>query len=173
MDRMNTQLTHEHTDFTKKQFPITIVCDHIKSPANIGSIFRLADSFGVQKIYFCGQDIPINSTRMLRTARSTTDKIQFEYDISTQEVLQQIEKNDNTFIALEITSQSMPIWKFDFKKAKHIILWIGGERNGISASVLNKIDTTLHIPMFGKNSSMNAATATGIALYEITKQYCF
>ncbi|MEJ6791494.1 MAG: adenylyl-sulfate kinase, partial [Lacinutrix sp.] len=53
------------------------------------------------------------------------------------------------------------------ERAKEII---GDENFGISESILKQCDTTIHINMFGQNSSMNVVQATNIALYEITKQ---
>jgi len=46
------QLTHYDIQNEDKQFPITIVCDAIRTPENIGMCFRIAESFGVQKNLF-------------------------------------------------------------------------------------------------------------------------
>ena len=51
------QLTHENTDFEKKNFPITLVCDHIYFQQNIGSLFRIAEAFGIEKIIFIGKAV--------------------------------------------------------------------------------------------------------------------
>ena len=45
------QLTHYEIENNETKFPITIVCDAIRTPENIGMCFRIAESFGVQKIY--------------------------------------------------------------------------------------------------------------------------
>ena len=46
---------------------------------------------------------------------------------------------------------------------------IGNERQGVSERILKQVQEVVHIEMFGKNSSMNVAQATAIALYELTK----
>lgn len=49
------QLTHENTRFLKRKFPITIVCDRIYFQQNIGSLFRIGEAFGIEKIIFIGK----------------------------------------------------------------------------------------------------------------------
>ncbi len=46
------QLTHENTQFEKRCFPITLVCDHIYFQQNLGSLFRIGEAFGIEKIIF-------------------------------------------------------------------------------------------------------------------------
>lgn len=72
-------------------------------------------------------------------------------------------------LALEITSDSSALDEFKFNEIQKIALVVGNEKTGIEEEVLNLCTKKLHIRMFGQNSSMNVAQATGIALYEITK----
>ena len=52
----NYQLDHNEYKHEKRKFPIYIVLDNVEDKVNIGSIFRIADAFGVSKIYICGND---------------------------------------------------------------------------------------------------------------------
>jgi len=167
---MPEQLHHDTNTFIKKRFPITIVCDRVNSPANIGSIFRIADSFGIEHIYFCGQDITVISKRMLRTARSTHMMIPHQTEEKIEEVIDKLKIDGYTIIGLEITQNSIPISEHDFSSMDKIALVLGDENLGISENVLTKTAKNVHINMYGTNSSMNVATATGVALYEITQQ---
>ncbi len=168
---MDQQLHHDNNRFIKKQFPITLVCDRVNSPANIGSIFRIADSFSVEKIYFCGEDITVVSKRMLRTARSTHEIIPYQQSEEISEVIEQLITEDYTILSLEITQHSIPVSEYVIKPLEKIALVIGEENFGVSEKVIQVSKESLHINMYGNNSSMNVATATGIALYEITKQW--
>ncbi|AXT53903.1 TrmH family RNA methyltransferase [Aquimarina sp. BL5] len=167
---MTAQLHHENTLFVKKQFPITLVCDRVNAPANIGSIFRIADSFGIEKIYFCGEDITVISKRMQRTARATHEMIPYEQEDQILPVIDKLQSEGYKIIGLEITKNSVPVSEIDFSANDKIALIIGDESQGISEEALTKTTKSIHINMYGTNSSMNVATATGIALYEITKQ---
>lgn len=167
---MSEQLQHNNKRFVKKQFPITLICDRVNSPANIGSIFRIADSFGIEQIYFCGEDITVISKRMQRTARSTHELIPYEQTESIVDTVQLLASRGYTLLALEITDTSIPVSEYTSTPEEKIALIIGEENFGVSDEVLELVQQSVHIPMYGNNSSMNVATATGIALYEITKQ---
>ena len=161
------QLNHEQNKFFSKEFPITLVCDHIYFQDNIGSIFRISEAFGVEKIIFIGENIPLNPRKINKTSRSTHLMIPYEiiaFD-AVAEYLKDFEK-----IALEITTESQKIEDLEVNFNKKIALIIGSEISGISNELLEICNKTVHIEMFGKNSSMNVVQATGIALYEITKK---
>lgn len=163
------QLTHYNTNFIKHIFPITLVCDNITNAPNIGSLFRSADAFGVEKILFCGSTIPLGR-KMTKTSRATEKVVAFEERESILETIQQLKTENYQIISLEITSNSQPITTFVFSKEHKIALVIGDENFGISEEVLKLSNAIIHINMFGQNSSMNVVQATSVALYEITKQ---
>ncbi len=162
------QLTHDQNQFSKRQFPITIVCDTITSPANVGAIFRAADAFGVEKVMFCG-GIPDFGKRMRKTSRSTEQYVPFE--VTHEETLQAVEKlkeEGYTICAVEITANSVPLNKVNFKDFAKVALVLGAENFGVNNAVLQISDVVTHITMYGNNSSMNVAQALTIALYEST-----
>ncbi len=148
---------------------IVIVCDHITGPANMGSIFRLSDAFGVNEIIFFGEQPDIKSNRLRRTARTAEKQVRFRESGNILETLIEMEQNGYMSFALEITTNSNALQNVDIYKYPKILLIVGNERNGVSKVILNNVKKTVHIPMFGANSSMNVAQATGIALYEITR----
>ncbi|WP_053977773.1 TrmH family RNA methyltransferase [Mangrovimonas xylaniphaga] len=164
-----TQLTHYTSNFTKKQFPITIVCDNISNAPNIGSLFRTADAFGVEQLIFCGNDIPMGR-KMTKTARATEKVVSFKIEENTLEVVLGLKQKGFQIIALEITSNSIPLHTFNYSDQSPIALVIGDENFGVSEEILKNCDHILHIEMFGQNSSMNVVQATSVALYELTKQ---
>ena len=166
---MSKQLDHNSHENSPSRFPIVIVTDNLMGDANIGSIFRLADAFNIEKIIFCGTPFNLQSNRLRRTARSTQVKVSSEFAENISEEIQKLKDQNYKLFALEITSDSIPLEKMAIEKDSQIALIIGNERHGIDESVLKTADKIIHISMFGQNSSMNVAQATGIALYELTK----
>lgn len=164
------QLTHESNRFSKTTFPVVLICDQITSPANVGSIFRLSDAFGVAKIVFCGGVLPDFSKRMQKTSRSTENYVKFEFKTQIETALAELKKEGYVILALEITDTSIPLPEIKIKANQKVALILGAENFGIGESVLEMADTITHIPMYGVNSSMNVAQAATIALYEITNQ---
>ena len=162
------QLTHYEIENNQKKFPITIVCDAIRTPENIGMCLRISESFGVQKIYF-HEDSPSTENRIVKkTARNTINQIKHEIYINFNETIKQLKAEGNTIIGIEITDKSINIQDFKFKNLEKIVLLLGSERNGIEN--VDLLDYTIAIPMFGRNSSMNVIHSLAITLYEVTNQ---
>ena len=163
------QLNHYDNKFNVRAFPITLICDNVTDASNIGSLFRIADAFGVEKIVFCGEHIPLGR-KMTKTSRATEKVVQYKTSENILEVSLDLKQNGAQIIVLEITDTSQPIHNVQFSKEKSIALIVGDENFGVTETVLKLSDEIIHIDMFGQNSSMNVVQATNIALYEITKQ---
>ncbi|QHI35887.1 tRNA (guanosine(18)-2'-O)-methyltransferase [Kordia antarctica] len=166
-----SQLTHYTTNFKKRTFPITLVSDQVSNAPNIGSLFRICDAFGVEKIFFCGDNIPVFGRKMTKTARATEKVVPFEVTANIHEVISKLKKDGYTIISLEITEKSESIHELDFSKFEKIALVVGDEKFGINPETMHESDMVTHIEMFGQNSSMNVVQATNIVLYEITRQH--
>lgn len=164
------QLTHENTSFEKKNFPITLVCDHIYFQQNIGSLFRIGEAFGIEKIIFIGKDIPLTPRKINKTSRSTHLQIPYTIIDETESAMDYLLVNKYEIIALEIAETSIPINEVTVNNNQKIALIIGSEIAGVSDSLLTIANQITHIAMYGSNSSMNVVQATSIALYEITNK---
>ncbi|HMC01791.1 MAG TPA: TrmH family RNA methyltransferase [Flavobacteriaceae bacterium] len=164
------QLTHYNTNFNKRTFPIILVCDNITNAPNIGSLFRISDAFGIEKLILCGHDILLGR-KMKKTSRATENVVNFEISENVLEVVKSFKNKEYRIVSLEITNTSKPIHEFKFSINKPIVLVVGDENFGVSEDILKLSDDIIHINMFGQNSSMNVVQATNIALYQITKQF--
>ncbi|PWG06373.1 TrmH family RNA methyltransferase [Polaribacter aquimarinus] len=162
------QLTHYDIENSQKKFPITIVCDAIRTPENIGMCFRISESFGVEKIYFHESSPSIDNRKVINTARNTINQIEHDSYVNFEEIITKLKEEGNTIIGIEITDKSINIQDFNFKNHEKIVLLLGSERNGIEN--INLVDETIAIPMYGRNSSMNVIHSLAITLYEVTNQ---
>jgi len=161
------QLTHQTTQTQAPLLPFVLVCDGLSSPANAGSLFRLADALGIAHIYFCNSAVNFESTRLKRTARSSEKTIAFSEIEKTTELLSTLKTEGYTILGLELTTTSQSLEKFTTHNFEKIALVLGNERHGISDAILNTIHQSIHIPMRGKNSSMNVTQAAAIAAYQL------
>ena len=107
--------------------------------------------------------------RLIKTARATLKNVPFEQQKNALQVCEKYKAEMYTLIALEITNSSQNLDSFDFKNISKIALILGNENFGIDKEILKLVQESVHINMFGENSSMNVAQSAGIALYEITK----
>ena len=163
------QLTHYTTKFNQQQFPITVVSENVSNAPNIGSLFRACDAFGIEKLIFCGTDIPLGR-KMTKTSRSTEKSVNYQIQKSALEVVTKLKQDNYFIISLEISTNSQALNNINFNIGKPIAIIIGDENFGVSEDILNISDAIVHINMYGQNSSMNVVQATSITLYEITKQ---
>lgn len=143
-----------------------LVLDNIRSRENVGSIFRIADAVGINKIYLCGiTPIPPHQ-KISKTALGAENWVSWEYRSQTWRLLGDLKtKKKIKIIGLEKTKKSINI--FDFKQKFPLALVLGNEVKGLSSKILKYCDEVIYIPMFGKKESLNVAVALGIAAYQL------
>ena len=167
----NLQLDHDHHHVTLKKYPVCILAHDIDVPMNIGSFFRIADAFGIEKIYLTGSSpIPPNA-KIKKTSRSTEKYVSFLYEKNPLDVVKKLKAEGYTIICLEITSSSTDIRELTISDDEKVCLILGSENTGIYQELLDVSDKTIHIPMLGQNSSLNVATACSIATFEIIRRF--
>ena len=166
----NKQLSHSHHQPQGTKYPLCLLLNDFESPANVGSIFRLADAFGIEKIYLTGSTSVPPNRKMMRTSRATEKFVPYEYKYGGSIVVSELKAHGYKIISLEITSSSTDIRQLDLSKQEKVCLILGSENEGINPQLLALSDETIHIPMLGENSSINVAAACAIAVFEITNQ---
>ena len=163
------QLNHYNSKFNKNVFPIVLVTDTVVRPVNVGSLLRTADAFGVKKIIFGGSPIELNK-KTWNASRATEKVVDFKQVENTVCEIKNYKEAGYRVIALEITDESVPLYKLKNNNNQHTVIIVGSERHGITKELLDLSDEVYHIEMYGQNSSMNVVQATSIALYEITNR---
>lgn len=162
----------EYTDYkpTAARFPLIILLDNIKTPQNVGAIFRIADTFGLEGLAICETTPAPPHRRINSGGRGTEKTVPFTYFDDSLTATQHYKSEGYTIIALEITDESRSIRAVDFKKMEKIVLIAGSEEDGVAQKLLDSVDFSVHIPSFGICLSMNVATSVAVAAYEITGQ---
>jgi len=174
----NTQLSHADHKSTNNKFPLHIIANDINTPQNVGSLFRLCDALGVEKLYLCGSTPTPPNSKINKTARSTEQYVDFETHREAETLINNLRTRGFLIISLEITANSIEIGSKEFSAAmndlnpnnkKFICLILGSENAGVDKNLLVLSDITTYIKMQGNNSSMNVISAASIACYEIIK----
>jgi TrmH family RNA methyltransferase len=143
----------------KKILPIRVYLEDIRSPFNVGSIFRTAEAFGTEKIYLSPHTPVPTHPKALRTARGCIDVIPWE--VADLSVLDDI---DGVF-ALE--TGGTPIDEFSFPAGLGVAL-VGSEELGLSPEALSLADRKagrVSIPLEGSKRSLNVAVAFGVLMW--------
>ena len=139
--------------------PFAVCLDGVRSPFNVGSVFRTADSFGVKKILISAGSASPEHPRAIRTARGCTDTVPWEV-MDHQELLSSI---PDPMFALELGGA--PIDEFTFPARGTVI--IGSEELGVSPDMLKAARDSsgiVSIPLAGTKGSLNVSVAFGILM---------
>lgn len=167
----NIQLNHGDHHAVDKKYPVCFLVHDSSVPENIGSLFRIADALGIEKIHLSGTSLVPPNSKIRRTSRAAEKYVPFSYVENPLDIIKKLKSDGYTIVSLEITSSSMDLGDLSLKETEKVCLVLGSEKYGVCQGLLNESDFTVHIPMMGKNSSMNVATACSIAAYEITRKY--
>lgn len=104
-----------------------------------------------------------------KIARDAAETIVFENRRSLAPALKKEKDKGFALVGLEQTTNSIVIHQYSFPP--QTLLVVGHERTGLTAELLDLMDATVEIPVFGLPYSFNVATATSMALYEYNRQH--
>ena len=151
---------------------IFLVLHDIRSIHNVGSIFRTADGAGVSKIFLTGYTpTPVDRfgrkvSAFSKVSLGAEDSVPWQQRESVADVLQELKREGTHIVALEQSSEAVPLGAL--LRDARIALIVGNEVEGVSQEILEVADTVMEIPMRGSKESLNVSVATGIALYALT-----
>ena len=147
--------------------PLIVICDELSDPHNLGAILRSAECAGAH-----GVIIPKRRSVGLTAvvAKASAGAVEYMKVARVTNISATIEelKEKGVWIFGTAAEGSIPMYQADLKGAAAIV--IGSEGDGMSRLVREKCDVTVHIPMKGRITSLNASAAASILLYEAVRQ---
>jgi len=147
--------------------PLILVLDNVRSLNNVGSAFRTADAFRIEKIYLCGITGTPPHRDIQKTALGATESVTWEYATSTLEVVTRLTSEGVRCYALEQVENSTPLHQFNPQKGiKHALIF-GNEVFGVEEAVLKACNEVLEIPQLGTKHSLNISVTLGIAVWDM------
>ncbi len=146
--------------------PFIILCDGIEDPHNLGAIIRTAETAGAH-----GVIIPKRRNASLTWAVGKASAGAVEYVPVARvgnlaSVIDELKEKGLWVYSADMDGQN---WcETDFSGG--VVLVVGSEGNGVSRLIREKSDFIVSLPMRGKITSLNASVASGILMYEVTRQ---
>ena len=153
-----------------EKLPVTIVLDNIRSLHNVGSAFRTSDAFKLEKIFLTGITGRPPHREIEKTALGATSSVEWAYAEKTADVLRQLKSQQYTIIAIEQTSESQPLHRFEPESGKKYCLVFGNEVHGVSDEAIALSDMALEIPQHGTKHSLNISVCLGIVAWEFFRK---
>ena len=150
-----------------EKLPVSILLDNIRSLHNVGSAFRTADSFRIEKIYLSGITGTPPHREIHKTALGSTDSVAWEYFERPEEATKKLKDQGYQILIIEQTSESIPLQKFNPERGTKYCLIFGNEVHGVSEPVIDLCDVAIEIPQTGTKHSLNVSVCLGIVVWEV------
>jgi len=159
------------SDFKKSQkTPIIIVLDDIRSLHNIGSVFRTADAFLIEKIYLCGITATPPNKEIHKTALGATETVDWEHYTDVVATIEKLKSEDITVFAIEQVENAVMLDNFKIETDKKYALVFGNEVFGVAQKAIAVCDGCIEIPQLGTKHSLNISVSAGIVVWDLFKQ---
>ena len=147
--------------------PLIIILDNIRSLNNIGSVFRTADAFLIQKIYLCGITAQPPHREIQKTALGATDSVTWEHVEDTVTLSRKLQQEGIHLCAIEQAEDAVMLNDFIPEKGKTYAIIFGNEVKGVQQEVVSESDTVLEIPQFGTKHSLNISVSCGVVVWDL------
>jgi 23S rRNA (guanosine2251-2'-O)-methyltransferase len=152
---------------SRGEAPLLVICDELTDPHNLGAILRSAECAGAHGVIIPKRrSVGLTAT----VAKASAGAVEYMKVARVTNITSAIEdlKKKGVWIFGTAAEGSIPMYKADLTGGTAIV--IGSEGDGMSRLVRQSCDVTVHIPMKGRISSLNASTAASILLYEAVRQ---
>jgi tRNA G18 (ribose-2'-O)-methylase SpoU len=153
-----------------EKLPVVILLDNVRSLHNVGSAFRTADAFRIEKIYLTGITGQPPHREIQKTALGATESVAWQYLESGKELVQQLRSDSYSIIVIEQTTKSVPLQQFQPEANKKYCLVFGNEVDGVSEGIIDHADLAIEIPQSGTKHSINISVCVGIVTWEFSKK---
>jgi 23S rRNA (guanosine2251-2'-O)-methyltransferase len=161
----------EETFKDQVKFPLVVVLDEIRSLTNVGTFFRTADAFNVDKIFLCGITATPPHREIQKAALGATESITWEHKESTSELIKELIADGYAICSIEQTEQTTMLQDIHQLNDQKFALVFGNEVNGVNQDVIDQSNYIIEVPQFGTKHSLNVSVCAGVVLWEFAKKW--
>lgn len=165
---IGTDLKRFLRDYRRAHSPTTdlvALLQSVEYPANVGSIFRLADGAGVSELVLTGiTPTPPNAT-IDKVGRYKSLRLPWRYEADPLAAIAGLRDKGYTIVAVELTDDAVPYHEYNYPNKTCLV--VGHEDHGVTKATLAACDAAVFVPMYGKGLSLNVHVALAVALFHI------
>lgn len=161
-----TNLKRFLRDYRRLHKPATnyaALLQSVEYPANVGSIFRIADGAGLEELVLTGITPTPPNPAIDKVARYKSLRVPWRYEQDPLEAALGMKAKGYSLIGIELTEDAVPYHAFSYPHQSCFI--VGHEDHGVTKAVLAECDAAVFIPMYGKGLSLNVHVALAIVIY--------
>ena len=156
-------------DYKKvEKLPVTVVMDNVRSEMNVGSLFRTADAFLIERICLCGITPVPPKAEIHKTALGAEDSVSWEHYPTTLGAVKRLKADGYLICAIEQVHDSVSLEQLDLAAdARGIAIVFGNEVKGVSQEVVDASDLCVELPQHGTKHSLNISCCAAIVMWQM------
>ncbi len=163
------RLTEEEFHASAK-IPLVVVLDNVRSQHNIGSVFRTADAFRIEKVVLTGICCCPPNAEIHKTALGAENTVDWSYEADSLKAVNDLKAAGYTVYAVELAEGSISLGDLRLDPSKKYAIVLGHEVKGVRQEVVDACDHCVEIPQYGTKHSLNVSVASGIVQWVFAQQ---
>jgi tRNA (guanosine-2'-O-)-methyltransferase len=164
-----TDLKRLHREWNRRSDGrVALLLDDVQSPWNVGAIVRTAAAYRVEHLYLSGQTASPAGAKAARAALGTERYLSWTMFESGADAADAARQDGFIVVGLELADTAVALHQL--AAGPDVCLAVGNEDHGLSPATLAACDAVAFLPLLGRVGSLNVATATAIAVYELRRQ---
>lgn len=169
MDELNRKTADECK--TAEKFPVVAILENIRSAYNVGSVFRTADAFLIDRIILTGYTACPPHKEIKKTALGAEDSVEWKHFSSAQEAISELKNEGYQIYAVEQATDSLLLSNLNNLEDKKMAFVFGNEVSGVEEHTIQSCDGIIEIPQYGMKHSLNVSVTAGIVLWQAINQF--
>lgn len=148
-----------------KKIPVTVVLDSVRSEMNVGSVFRTADAFLIERICLCGITSTPPRPEIHKTALGAEDSVEWSYHKSVLDAIAQLKADGYKICSIEQVHGSISLEEFAVSAGEKYAIIFGNEVKGVVQEAVDASDCCIEIPQCGTKHSLNISCSAAIVMW--------
>jgi TrmH family RNA methyltransferase len=138
---------------------LTLALDGIQDPGNVGTLIRIADWFGFQRVLLSPECADLFSQKVINASMGSFARVR----VITVELAAELAATTVPVLGCDLAGESV----HQLTPLTDAIVVIGSEGRGLSPAVAATVTRKITIPQHGPAESLNAAVAAGIVCAQL------
>jgi len=147
---------------------VALILAGLSQPYNVGAILRTAAAYRVDTLWLVGDTPGPEHAKVAKTALGSQRYLQLRRSSEATSALDEARSDGFACVGLELADGAVAL--HEARLAGDVALVVGHEDRGLTQTVLDACDAVVFLPQLGRIGSLNVATATSIALYEVRRR---
>ncbi len=180
LDDMEPEVNHQGVLLEAPEFPYAdledvierigtvLVLDHLADPQNFGTLLRAAEAAGVAGAVIPADRSASISPSVVNSSSGAVEHMEVALVPNLGRALDKLEQSGRWIVGLDGSDDAQNLFTADIPTP--VALVVGSEGSGLTANIRKRCQLLVHLPMSGHVSSLNAATAGSIALFDIVRR---